>query len=518
MAFPTLKLTSDNNSLLASNTNNDAVILVSSNTRCDTSAEVNAVLERVATVDQRLGESGVLIHASELAGGRLIHVTTGPVDRDYDDVRNFGDAAAQGVLMAKDAGAKNPLVVIEGVPEESAFAQAVEVSYLSACQALWQPLEAREALEESDIEPIQSVTLFDANNQLDASYLTAVESGRRLARDLAGTNPERFAPSGFADYCFNALQNSDVDLQIIDDQDFIEREYPLLAAVARASQQVSRHQPRVVNMQYVGEGPIEKTLILIGKGVTYDTGGADVKVGGHMAGMSRDKGGAAAVAGFMKTVAEYKPKGLKVMASLGLVRNSIGTDCFVADEIIKAHCGVRVRIGNTDAEGRLVMADLLSHGREKAKNEVAPELMTVATLTGHAALAAGPYTILIENGPARDGEVASRLENAGEAWGDCIEVGRSRREDWKMIQPRTKADDVLSSNNGPSVSVARGHQFPMAFLALSAGLDKHGSKSEQPLPYMHIDIAGSGVEDSDWQHGKPTGSPLVALSARYIKS
>lgn len=517
MAFPQILQSNDIKLLLADNKKNDCVIIVSSETCCKTSEIINQALETVLPIDKRLGQEVVMIHTPALTGGRLIHAPTGPLYRDYDDVRNFGDAAAKAIQLAKKLGSTNPVMIVEGIPNDDSFNRAIENCYLSACQTLWEPLEARESLGDLKVEPLESITIFTNDEKLDTHYLNAVETGRRLARDLAGTEPERFSPPHFADYCDLAMKGTTVNVTIIDDRNSIEKDFPLLAAVARASQQVERHQPRVVKMTYQGEGPIEKTLLLVGKAVTFDTGGADVKVGGHMAGMSRDKGGAAAVAGFVKTIAELNPKGLKVIAYLGVVRNSIGADCFVPDEIIKAHSGVRVRIGNTDAEGRLVMADLLSHAREEAKNEVAPELMTIATLTGHAALAAGPYSIMIENGPARKNQVAQQLEHAGENWGDCIEVGRSRREDWAMIKPRTQADDVLSSNNGPSVSVARGHQFPMAFLALSSGLDKHQSQSKQPLCYTHIDIAGSGVEGGNWQHGKPTGAPLVALAARYLK-
>ena len=79
-----------------------------------------------------------------------------------------------------------------------------------------------------------------------------------------------------------------------------EKEYPCLAAVNRCASQVERHDGRVIWLTYEPEGPIEKTIMLVGKGVTYDTGGADIKAGGHMAGMSRDKCGAADVAGFLK--------------------------------------------------------------------------------------------------------------------------------------------------------------------------------------------------------------------------
>ena len=79
------------------------------------------------------------------------------------------------------------------------------------------------------------------------------------------------------------------------------------------------------------------------------------------------------------------------------------------------------------------------------------------------------------------------------------------------MQPKSRADDVLSCNNAPSSATERGHQFPMAFLCLASGLDKHGSDSAVPLPFTHVDIAGSAVENGDWQHGRPTGRPLVAM-------
>ena len=161
------------------------------------------------------------------------------------------------------------------------------------------------------------------------------------------------------------------------------------------------------------------------------------------------------------------------------------------------------------------MGDLLSEMKDLAKNEVNPELFTVATLTGHAARAMGPYSAYVENGPARLANVSRKLADCGDLWADGAEVSRSRREDYDFIKPRTLADDVLSSNNAASAVTARGHQFPMAFMAIVGGLDKHGNDSVQPLPYVHMDIAGSGVEGGDWQHGKPTAASVTSLFARY---
>src|SRR4029077_21045425 len=107
------------------------------------------------------------------------------------------------------------------------------------------------------------------------------------------------------------------------------------------------------------------------------------KTDGHMAGMSRDKGGAGVVAGLLRAVAALALPGVRVIGLLGLVRNSIGEESFVSDEIIRSRAGVRVRIGNTDAEGRLVLADLLARAKDLAGGEPDPLLFSVATLTGH---------------------------------------------------------------------------------------------------------------------------------------
>jgi leucyl aminopeptidase len=386
------------------------------------------------------------------------------------------------------------------------------VAALGAVGGLWEPLEAREALGADAVEPVQQIGLAALGQPLDpslAKWIEATEAGLRLARDLAGTEPERMAPPQFAAYCTAAFRGTKVKVTVQKDVKRLAKEYPLLMAVARASLGVARHKPCVVRLEYTPKGRVQRTLLFAGKGLTYDTGGADLKTGGFMAGMSRDKGGAAAVAGLVLTLARLAVPGVRVIAELGVVRNSIGSDAFVSDEIIQSHAGCRVRIGNTDAEGRLVLADLLSHLRLDAAKAEAPHLLSVATLTGHAGRAVGPYNIALDNGPARG--TAERLMAAGDLWGDPFEVSRLRREDFDFVQPKSRADDTLSCNNLPSSGTARGHQFPMAFLCLASGLAKHGNDSAIPLPFTHIDIGGSGAEGGDWQHGRPTGRPLVAL-------
>jgi leucyl aminopeptidase len=198
---------------------------------------------------------------------------------------------------------------------------------------------------------------------------------------------------------------------------------------------------------------------------------------------------------------------------MAMVRNSIGSEAYVADELITSRAGVRVRIGNTDAEGRMVMADVLCHMKERSAEEKNPLLFTIATLTGHVIRAFGPdYTAVMENGPAKKHGVAKLLQEAGESSGDPFEISHMRREDYAAHAGQSEYEDVLQAVGGPSTQNNRGHQAPGAFLVLASGLDKHGIDSSQPIKYSHVDIAGS----SGPFPGVPTGAPLVAMAHAFV--
>merc|ERR1719228_420375 len=186
-----------------------------------------------------------------------------------------------------------------------------------------------------------------------------IEQGRVVCRDIGGSDPERTAAPRVEEYVTQCFAGTKVSVEVQKGQEFFEREYPCLAAVNRAASTVPRHDGRVLWLTYKPEGNVKKTVYLVGKGITYDTGGADIKAGGVMAGMSRDKCGAASVAGFMKSLSLFQPEGLCVVAGMSMVRNSVGENCYVADEIITSRAGVRLRVGNTDAEGRMAMVDVL---------------------------------------------------------------------------------------------------------------------------------------------------------------
>ncbi|MDI1445605.1 leucyl aminopeptidase family protein [Polyangium sp. 6x1] len=482
----------------------DALVLVAPSpisTRATLTGPVAAALACALKADAGLDRGPrppAVIAAPALPGGRLVVVPMGPLGEDTDDVRSVAEAVAAGTSRAVDAGATRPLVWVQA-PSGPRFARAREVAALAALGSQWAPVEAREAGKAPrTAEAVGMVGLDEAR----ARSLSAIDHGRALCRDIAGTEPERMAPRRIAELCEIAFRGTGVEVEVEHDVSG----YPLLAAVARASMGVERHRPCVVRLSYTPEAPASRTLVLVGKGVTYDTGGADLKTDGHMAGMSRDKGGAGAVAGLVLAASLLKVP-VRVVGLLGLVRNSVGDESFVSDEIIRARSGVRVRIGNTDAEGRLVLADLLAEAKTIAERAPSPTLFSVATLTGHVYRAFGPYVGAIGNGPAQRAGTLELLDRLGEAWGEPVERSRPRREDYSFVAPRSSAEDVVSSNRLASVNTPRGHQFPFAFLDIASGL-----RGER-IPFVHLDIGGVVVDPPDWQFGRPTGSPVAMLTA-----
>lgn len=441
---------------------------------------------------------------------KLVYSPTGPLDKDYDDVRTFADAAIRGIKRVLKAGGKSPVLAVINSNPKFEFSELV--SLLGAAEALYVPMEVRESSKKHAKVEILGFGSLSASPEL-LRIVSAIEIGRVMCRDIGGSDPECMAAPNVAVYVQEMFANTSINVEVIDDESILQKEYPLLAAVNRAARGIDRHRARVINLSYEPEGPYDTTIALVGKGVTYDTGGADIKFGGTMASMHRDKCGAAAVAGFFQTVAALKPKRVKVLGTMCMVRNSIGPDSYVSDEIITSRKGIRVRINNTDAEGRMAMADSLYHMKEKVVNEKNVYMFTIATLTGHAVLTAGcGYSIILDNGPAKAEKVGESIQKAGEDFGDAFEVTTIRREDYEFNKGKSEYEELMQANTSASTKTPRGHQIPAAFLIMASGLDEHGTNSAKPLKYCHIDIAGS----SGPFPGIPSGAPIPALTKRFL--
>jgi len=497
----------------------DGVVYVSSQPPLQDNSAPEAIrnaIVKAAKLDEALFSEGALLEVN-LPAGRMVYSPTGPMT-DYHDVRSFGESAKKGILRALKANFKNPLLVF--TPDVK-FPNSSLVTILGALEALYVNVQYREDCPQKSPK-IKNLGVWssDQSKLADVVKLASVlENGRIVARDIGDSDPERMAPPRVEEYVRKTFpQDSGMKITVESDVNTLTRDYPLFAAVNRAASVIERHRGRIIYLTYDPPGPVKDTLLLVGKGVTYDTGGADIKAGGVMAGMSRDKCGAAGVAGFMKVVSQLKPAHVKVVGALSMVRNSVGENCYVADEVIMARSGARVRVGNTDAEGRMIMADVLCYMKElveKGEASVNPHLMTVATLTGHAYLTVGSgYNIAMDNGPAHKSQEAAKFHESGEVIGDPVEVSVLRKEDFSFHKGKSEGDDIYQANNLPSTRTARGHQGPAAFLIMASGLDKHGLDSKQPIKYTHWDIAGGSGSLPD----PATGTPVLALAQRYLLS
>jgi len=231
-----------------------------------------------------------------IKGNKLvIWSPTGPLDRDYDDVRRYKDAAIKGINRALKAKKKAPVIVISNGNHnrrQDEYQDSVLVSLLGALEAVYVPIEVREALPDKNCKVSRlgfASTQLQNNEQVEKliADVMGLEYGRIITRDIGGSDPERMAPPNVESYLRETFNGTCIKMNVIAGHTSFVKDYPLFAAVDRCADKVHRHQGRIIYLEYTGED-VTSTHMFVGKGVTYDTGGADVKAGGVMAGMHRD--------------------------------------------------------------------------------------------------------------------------------------------------------------------------------------------------------------------------------------
>ncbi|SEN31916.1 leucyl aminopeptidase [Loktanella fryxellensis] len=217
-----------------------------------------------------------------------------------------------------------------------------------------------------------------APNDVGAARLQAIADGEALTRDLINTPTNDMGPADLADAAQALAQAHGADCTVTVGDDLIAANFPLIHAVGRASASA----PRLIEMNWGHTGP---HLTLVGKGVCFDTGGLNIKPGSSMGLMKKDMGGAATVLGLAQMIMALNlPLRLRVL--IPAVENSISADAFRPQDILTSRKGLTVEINNTDAEGRLVLADALALACEGDTDLV----ISMATLTGAARVALGP--------------------------------------------------------------------------------------------------------------------------------
>jgi leucyl aminopeptidase len=336
-----------------------------------------------------------------------------------------------------------------------------------------------------------------ASLQGPVAEASALGEAVNRARDLQNRPGNDLTPTALGDYAA-ALgeQIESLSVEVEGREGIVARGMGAFAAVAQGSHQ----EPALITMRYQGastagrQGPSAPTLGLVGKAVTFDSGGISLKPGAKMSEMKFDMSGGAAVIEAVATIARMQLP-VNLVAVVGATENLPSGHSIKPGDIVTAANGKTIEVNNTDAEGRLVLADCLWHARE----EGAEQLVDLATLTGAVIVALGStYAGLMSN----DEELARRITAAGERTGETV-WRLPLHEEYDELVKGTYGD----LDNAPEARKA-GTIVGAAFLSNFVG----------DVPWAHLDIAGSAWDLNRAYVGKGASGYGVRLLVELAKS
>lgn len=238
--------------------------------------------------------------------------------------------------------------------------------------------------KDADVKSLKTIGIdCDADKKAAASVAEAlnVTAGAFLTRDLGNEPPNYLYPESFAKWAERELKPLGVKVEIFDEKDLAKNKMGGILGVGQGS----ARPPRMVIMRWNGGKKGDKPTALVGKGVTFDTGGISIKPSASMEEMKYDMCGAGAVVGTMKAIALNKLKA-NVVGAIGLAENMPDGNAIRPADVLVSHAGKTVEVLNTDAEGRLVLMDVLSYVQKTDKPK---EIVDLATLTGAIVVALG---------------------------------------------------------------------------------------------------------------------------------
>jgi len=308
-------------------------------------------------------------------------------------------------------------------------------------------------------------------------------SAQCLVRDLINTPTEDMGPQQLADAMQAESDRLGAHMSVVQGEDLLTENFPAIHAVGRASDR----EPRFLSMEWGDEK--QPLLVLCGKGVCFDTGGLNLKPAGGMRHMKKDMGGAAHVLGLARLIVEAKLP-VRLLVLVPAVENSVSGNAYRPGDVISTRKGLSVEIGNTDAEGRVVLADALAFACEQKPDLV----MDFATLTGAARIAMGADLPPVFS---NDIKVANDLVTAGEQEEDPLWVLPLYQPYNEQIKsPIADLSNTGKSSYGGSITAAL---FLQHFV-------------NDNTDWVHIDTFGW---NQTARPGRPMGGEALGLRAAF---
>jgi len=314
--------------------------------------------------------------------------------------------------------------------------------------------------------PLDTIEFYTSSKE-DASIVRDIQiiaNNTILCRDLINDTTDEVNPVSFAGLSMQIAAETGLTCTVYEKKDIEQKKMGLLLAVNRGSV----IEPRLIILDYAGDGKSKKVFGLVGKGITFDSGGMDLKPPASMETMRSDMAGAAAVLYTMKTLAELKVK-KNVRAVIPLTENMLSSNAFRPGDIFTSYNGKTVEIGNTDAEGRLILADALSFMEKEIKPDV---IVDLATLTGACIVTFGETVAAYLS---TDEGISAALESSAVKTGEKL---------WRLpfyddYDDRMKSDvaDLNNMSSEKNAGTIAGAVFLRNFI--------------EKIPWAHIDIAGT---------------------------
>ncbi|MGO1383776.1 MAG: leucyl aminopeptidase [Arachnia sp.] len=390
-------------------------------------------------------------------GARVLVVGLGDADITPEQLRRAVGSALRSVAQIPDAKGLKVAVSLE-----LAGPELVRAAAEGALLGVYEPevFSSTGTVEKVSAISVVASGRSDAREAIDTARVVAESVCQ--ARDWANTPPNLLTPALFAEAARQSLRDVRVAVEVLDDKALEKGGFGGILAVGGGS----ANRPRLVRMQYAPRGATFH-IALVGKGITFDSGGLDIKPAGQMAGMKYDMCGAAAVIAAVKAIAAIGIK-IKVTAYAAMAENMPSGTSYRSSDVMTMFDGQTVENYNTDAEGRLVMADAIGRA---ALDE--PQLIVdVATLTGACMVALG---MRVGGLMASDDETADKILDAAEAGGE---------EFWQL--PIT---EEIRSQLKSSVADMRSGGKNRFGGALAAGAFLQRFVPEN-IAWGHLDIAG----------------------------
>jgi leucyl aminopeptidase len=320
---------------------------------------------------------------------------------------------------------------------------------------------------------------------------SAVAEGVAFARDLVNEPANALGPVEFADH-LKGLSKLGVDVKVLGESDLRKLKMGSLLSVSQGSER----PPRVVVMRWWGGREKDKPIAFIGKGVVFDTGGISIKPAAGMEDMKGDMGGAAAVSGLMRTLALRQAK-VNAIGIVGLVENMPDGKATRPGDVVTSMSGQTIEVINTDAEGRLVLADLLTYVQ---KQEQPVAMIDLATLTGAIMVALGnQYAGLFSNNDGLSDQLAQAGKESGEqVW--RLPLG----PEYDKLMDSKIAD--MKNTGGRHGGAITGAQFIQRFV-------------EKDTPWAHLDVAGTALASPSSEINQSWGSGWgVRLLDEFVRA